>query len=154
MKRNPFLLLAIIVLAVSLLVSCDSSDEPKVTLGMTEYYSVAREAFRLSTGITLPELSGLGLTCDLYHEELEFLKDIVKDGGSNDFTLGFNLGVTSEAYDKIIAAISAASGDEREGYPQYDDKYHLDGWKKDDLTITSLYQTDNEWINIKVDPSL
>ena len=55
MKRNLFLILAIVVLALALFVSCDdATSDKKGNQEMTAFYAKAREAFRVSSGSSDP----------------------------------------------------------------------------------------------------
>ena len=159
MKRKSFIVLAVAVLVAAMLVSCDGLSEIGLTgtRGVSEYFSVAKEAFRLSTGVSIPDNDRLTLFLNdarAVREEINFLKDVIADGGSNDFRITFNLGVTLDAYNDICTAITGVYGEEKPNYPMHGDDYYYDMWDKNGIAVVTLYATDNSRITIGVFPSI
>lgn len=158
MKRKSFIVLAIVLLVFALLVSCDEASAGlKGTRGVSEYFATAKEAFRLSSGVSIPDNDRLTLYLNdprAVREEIDFLKQVIADGGSNDFRITFDLGVTLEAYNDICTAITGVYGEERPNYPMQGDDYYYDMWDKNGIAVMTLYATDNSRITIGVFPGM
>ena len=153
MNRRPMILLAIALMLAVLAVSCNPSVAVTGKKGLTTFYSTAREAVSLSTGVTLPEIDDIGLDPsdpDAYNAELSLLKDVISRGGSKQFTFDLNTGISSQADDKIVSAVSDVFGAEVAGYPQNPGGCKVDMWAKDDLQVMVAYFTDNSRITIAV----
>ena len=83
MKRNLFMIFAVVVLALTVFVSCDATPGEKDDQEMTAFYSKAREAFRTASGVTLPVIGGIDLDSSLeaYALEMEQFDEVIKQGG-------------------------------------------------------------------------
>ncbi len=155
MKRVPIILFAILILTTALIISCDQSDVRNPSNSdMSTYYLTARKAFMLSTGVTLPELQGVTYSGQYYQEELDFLDDVIRAGGSNDFKIDFNIGATLDVYDKICQAISDVFGSEKTNYPDHVEPYYYDAWENESVELVTLYDMNDKEITIEVQPSL
>ena len=141
MKRNLFIILTIIVLALTVFVSCD--DSAAVGLGATEmtaFYAKAREAFRVSSGVTLPESSGVDLdnSSVAYTREMEQFDRVIKQGGGG---MSFDLdkgGINDVVYIGFTTAIETVFGPAI--YVDHLEGYDIEIWKKDNTYVTVKYK--------------
>ena len=155
MKRKPFILLAIVVLVAALFVSCEQFSGLKAKRNMTEFYSIARTAFKLSTNVDLPVLENIGFNQqsypDAYNEELNTLNAVITAGGSHNFVFDLNLGVTEDAKKKICSAITDVFGKEKDSFPQTDaGNVEINEWEKDGLQIAVSYHMDNSLMTFSI----
>ena len=142
MKRNLFLILAIVVLALALFVSCDdATSDKKGNQEMTEFYAKAREAFRVSSGVTLPEIGGIDLdkSLEAYDLEMEQFNEVIKNGGG-EMSFDLNKGITLEAYLGIVNAIGVVFGPESYGFPMEEEGESIDSWEKNERFVTVHYK--------------
>jgi len=140
MKKRTIILLSIVLLAAALIVGCNHHNGPG-EVEVTEFYKAARNAFRLSTGVALPDLS-LDLDKsdpEAYQAEMAELQAVITAGGSHDFNFDFNKDVTWEAYMGIITAVTGVFGNEDEGYPVHEGDYDIDLWTKDGVSVMVKY---------------
>ncbi|MBQ5365261.1 MAG: hypothetical protein IIU49_04235 [Spirochaetales bacterium] len=151
-KRTAFVITAL-ALCLVLAVSCNENGGLKDTEGMTEYYSTAREAFRLSTRVTFPEIPGVGLKDDppgTYEAELNILKDVVRQSGSHDFNFDFTEGVSYDVYSRCLVAIAEVFGQEHPNFPRTEDDYVFNCWHDDNLSVMITYKKDNSILSFMV----
>ena len=140
MKRRTFILLSAVLLAAVLIVGCNHHNGPG-SENVTEFYAKARQAFRLSTGVPLPDLS-LDLDNsdpEAYQAEMAELQAVITAGGSHDFNFDFNKNVTWEAYMGIISSVTGVFGNENEGYPVHEGDCDIDLWTKDGVSVMVKY---------------
>ena len=148
MKRFPALVLALIICVV--LLGC-SQEHGLGNAEMTEFYSTAREALRVSTGIVLPENSDLDLKDQqAYGPELERLQDVIQSGGSKSFDFDLTEGVS----DNVRADFSYAIGKVMWGeeFPPAEG-YILEYWQHDDFCLLLKYKTDDTLMSVIVAPT-
>ena len=142
MKRKLFLILGSVVLALALFVSCDGSLSGKIgDTQMTPFYAKAREAFNVSTGVTLPEIGDLDLdkSLEAYEDEMEQFDEVIKNkGGEVSFDL--DKGITLDAYLQIIYAIGVVFGPETEPFPIHEEGEDVDSWHKNGQYVTVHYK--------------
>ncbi|MBQ3696706.1 MAG: hypothetical protein II883_02165 [Spirochaetales bacterium] len=142
MKRNLFLILGIVVLALALFVSCDDGTANKNgSREMTAFYVKAREAFNVSTGVSLPEISGLDLekSHEAYDLEMEQFDEVIKNGGG-EVTFDLDKGITLDAYLQIVYAIGVVFGPETEPFPIHEEGEDVDSWHKNGQYVTVHYK--------------
>ncbi len=142
MRRNLFVLLSIAVLALVLSVSCDGSVSGKIgDTQMTPFYAKAREAFNVSTGVSLPEISGLDLdkSLEAYDLEMEQFDEVIKNGGG-EVTFDLDKGITLDAYLQIVYAIGVVFGPETEPFPIHEEGEDVDSWHKNGQYVTVHYK--------------
>ena len=140
MKRNLFLILAIVVLALALFVSCDdATSDKKGNQEMTEFYAKAREAFRVSSGVTLPEIGDLDFDNSnvAYMREMEQFDRVIKQGGGG-MSFDLDKGITLDAYLGIVNAIGVVFGPEY--YVDHIEGYDIEIWKKDNTYVTVRFK--------------
>ena len=146
MRRNLFVLLSIAVLALVLSVSCDGSVSGKIgDTQMTPFYAKAREAFRVSSGVTLPEIGDLDLDkfleAEAYDLEMEQFNEVIKNGGG-EMSFDLNKGITLEAYLGIVNAIGVVFGPEY--YVDHIGGYDIEVWKKDNTYVTVKFKVNTK----------
>ena len=140
MKRNLFLILTIVVLALTLFVGCDdTTSDKKGNQGMTKFYAKAREAFRVSSGVTLPELGDLDFDNSnvAYMREMEQFDRVIKQGGGG-MSFDLDKGITLDAYLGIVNAIGVVFGPEY--YVDHIEGYDIEIWKKDNTYVTVKFK--------------
>ena len=141
MKRNLFIILTTVVLALTVFVSCDdSATGEKGTQEMTAFYAKAREAFKASSGVSLPEVGGIDLDSSLeaYSLEMAQFDEVIRLGGG---AMSFDLdkgGINDSVYIGFSQAIETVFGpaidiDHKEGYD-------VEIWKKDERYVTVKYK--------------
>ena len=140
MKRNLFMIFAVVVLALTVLVGCNADAGEKDDQEMTAFYSKAREAFRVASGVTLPVLGGIDLDSSLeaYALEMEQFDEVIKQGGGE---MSFDLdkgGINDSVYIGFTNAIEMVFGvaidvDHKEGYD-------IEIWKKGETYVTVKYK--------------
>ena len=141
MKRYSFILCTIVVLALALFISCDdSASGEKGTREMTAFYAKAREAFKVSSGVTLPEVGGIDLDSSLEAYDLEMAQfdEVIKQGGG---PMSFDLdkgGINDSVYIGFSGAIETVFGPARGIY--HKEGYDIEIWKKDDRYVTVKYK--------------
>ena len=151
-KRIVFVIMAL-VLCMVLAVSCNENGGLGESSGMTEYYATAREAFRLSTGVTLPEYPGVGLRDDppgTYEAELSELKDVVRQSGSHSFQFDFNEGLSYDLYSRCVVSMAEAFGQEHPDYPKDRDGYLFNCWFEGNCSVMISYKKDNSILSFMV----
>lgn len=142
MRRNLFVLLSIAVLALVLSVSCDGSVSGKIgDTQMTAFYAKAREAFNVSTGVTLPEIGDLDLdkSLEAYEDEMEQFDEVIKNGGG-EVSFDLDKGITLDAYLQIVYAIGVVFGPETEPFPIHEEGEDVDSWHKNGQYVTVHYK--------------
>ena len=140
MKRNLFLILGIVVLALALFVSCDDGTaNKKGSREMTAFYAKAREAFRVSSGVTLPEIGDLDFDNSnvAYMREMEQFDRVIKQGGGG-MSFDLDKGITLDAYLGIVNAIGVVFGPEY--YVDHIEGYDIEIWKKDNTYVTVKFK--------------
>ena len=140
MKRNLFLILTIVVLALTLFVGCDdATSDKRGNQGMTKFYAKAREAFRVSSGVTLPELGDLDFDNSnvAYMREMEQFDRVIKQGGGG-MSFDLDKGITLDAYLGIVNAIGVVFGPEY--YVDHIEGYDIEIWKKDNTYVTVKFK--------------
>ena len=144
----------ILLLFAFLAVSCEGGfGWLKDEVPMTEYYKAARTAFKLSTGVELPELEGVDLKDEpagTYDTGIAILNDVIKSGGSHDYAFEFTSGVTYDVYSQSLVAIAKVFGQEYPGFPKTEDNYVFNCWCKDDLSVFISYKKDNTVLSFMV----
>ena len=141
MKRNLFIIFTIIVLALAVFVSCDDSDAgEKGAPELTTFYAKAREAFKVSSGVTLPEYGGIDLDSghEAYNLEIAQFNEVIKNGGGA-MTIDLNKGGINDAvYIGFSEAIELVFGTAIE--VDHIEGYDIEIWKKDDRYVTVKYK--------------
>lgn len=148
MKRFSALVLALIICVV--LLGC-SQEHGLGNAEMTEFYSTAREALRVSTGIVLPENPDLDLKDQQAHDaELEILRQVIQSRGSKSFDFDLTQGVS----DNVRADFSYSIGLVMWGveFPPAEG-YILEYWTHDDYCLLLKYKTDDTLMSVIVAPT-
>lgn len=140
MKRNLFMLFAVVVLALTVLVGCNAGAGEKDDQEMTAFYSKAREAFRTASGVTLPVIGGIDLDSSLeaYALEMEQFDEVIKQGGGE---MSFDLdkgGINDSVYIGFTNAIEMVFGVAI--YCDHIEGYDIEIWKKGDTYVTVKYK--------------
>lgn len=139
MKKTITALMAMLILFSVLLVSCDPSPKEMASA----YYTKAREAFRLSVGVALPDLEGLDFKPgdpEAYNAAMKMLDDVIAAGGSHDFSFTFNEGITYSAYIYTISPISIVFGNQVDGFPTHYQGEDINYWIKDGVSVMVKYK--------------
>ena len=140
MKRNLFIILTTVVLALTVFVSCDdSATGEKGTQEMTAFYAKAREAFKASSGVSLPEIGGIDLDSSLeaYSLEMAQFDEVIRLGGG---AMSFDLdkgGINDSVYIGFSQAIETVFG---EATVDHVEGYDIEIWKKDERYVTVKYK--------------
>ena len=118
MKRIIPILLAVMLCAV-LFVACTEPEAP--TVNMTEYYAAGRTAYKLVTGIELPELGGLGMDPEdpSYATTLEYLRSVTAESNEICFDIYTNGDgpIDFQSYTTFENFLKEKLGDCDPGYP-------------------------------------
>lgn len=140
MKRNLIMLFAAVVLALTVFVSCNADAGEKHNQEMTVFYSKAREAFKVASGVTLPEIGGIDLDSsqEAYALEMEQFDEVIgKGGGGMSFDLDKG-GIDDSVYIGFSSAMETVFGVAIS--VDYIKGYDVEIWKKGDTYVTVKYK--------------
>ena len=148
--KTAAMLLVLAVCSFVILTSCNQSAGDSVT--MTEYYAAGRQAYKNVTGVTLPEIADIGMnTADPgYADTLAYLKGITTETETMVFDL--DIGISQSAIDSILQCLTAAYGNQDEGYPQTIAGETECLWQGTTVQYQFIYQV-NDHIFLNVAPS-
>ena len=153
MKKRTAFVITTLALCLVLAVSCNENGGLGESAEMTEFYSTAREAFRLSTKVSLPEFPGVSLKDDpagTYEAEMDVLKEVIKTSGSHSFQFDFNEGVSYDVYSQCVVSIAEVFGQEHPDYPKDRDGYLLNCWFEGSYSVMISYRKDNSILSFMV----
>ncbi len=117
MKKS--VLIIMIVLFCILFVACDPENGSTPTVVMTEYYAAGRTAYKLVTGIELPEIADLGMNPEDvdYATTLAYLKGVTDADNEICFDLYYGDAFNYQTFLELEDFLKQTLGDCDVGFP-------------------------------------